>query len=57
MKKLKISHLAEYRNQNQGKEDFGKLIKDAFGNLQENSLVVTKSLPSLGNLVIMADKF
>ena len=49
MKKLKIS-------QNQDKEDFGKLIKDAFGNLQENSLAFSKPLPAMRNLVTMADK-
>lgn len=49
MKKLKIS-------QDQDKEDFGKLIKDAFGNLQENSLAFSKPLPAMRNLVTMADK-
>jgi hypothetical protein len=55
MKKLKISRFAAQRNQNQEKEDFGKLIKDAFRHLQENSLAVAKPLSDLGNLVTMAD--
>ncbi len=57
MKKLKITRFAEQRKQSQEKEDFGKFIKDAFGDLQENSLAVGKPLSALKKLVDMADKF
>jgi hypothetical protein len=56
MKKLKISRFAAQRTEIQEKEDFGKLIKDAFRDLQENSLAVAKPLSTLGNLASMADK-
>jgi hypothetical protein len=57
MKKLKITRFAEQRKQSQEKEDFGKFIKDAFSDLQENSLAVAKPLSALKKLVDMADKF
>ena len=57
MKKLKITRFAEQRKQSQQKEDFGKFIKDAFSDLQENSLAVAKPLSALKKLVDMADKF
>ena len=57
MKKLKITRFAAQRKQSQEKEDFGKFIKDAFSDLQENSLAVAKPLSALKKLVDMADKF
>ena len=57
MKKLKITRFAAQRKQSQEKEDFGKFIKDAFSDLQENSLAVAKPLSALIKLVDMADKF
>ncbi len=57
MKKLKITRFAAQRKQSQEKEDFGKFIKDAFSDLQENSLAVSKPLSALKKLVDMADKF
>lgn len=57
MKKLKITRFAEQRKQSQEMEDFGKFIKDAFSDLQENSLAVAKPLSALKKLVDMADKF
>jgi len=56
MKKLKISHTIAELNQNPEKDDFGKLIKSAFGDLQENSLAFSKPLPAMVNLVAMSDK-
>jgi len=56
MKKLKISHTIAELNQNPEKDDFGKLIKNAFGDLQENSLAFSKPLPAMVNLVAMSDK-
>lgn len=57
MKKLKINRYNTEENDRQEKLDFGKLIKDAFGNLQENSLVASKPLQEMKDLAKMAEQF
>ena len=57
MKKLKINRYNTEENDRQEKLDFGKLIKDAFGNLQENSLVAFKPLLEMKDLAKMAEQF
>ena len=57
MKKLKINRYNTEENDRQEKLDFGKLIKDAFGNLQENSLVASKPLLEMKDLAKMAEQF
>jgi hypothetical protein len=57
MKKLKINRYNTEENDRQEKLDFGKLIRDAFGNLQENSLVASKPLQEMKDLAKMAEQF
>jgi hypothetical protein len=57
MKKFKINHKDTQGSDNREQDDFGKLIKDAFRDLQENALAVGKPLGEMEQLVAMAEKF
>ena len=57
MKKLKINRNDTQGSDNREQEDFGKLIKDAFRDLQENALAVGKPLNEMSHIVAMAEKF
>jgi hypothetical protein len=57
MKKLKITLFAEQKRKAQQPSDLILLIKKAFADVQESSLIANKPLIDLPHLVEMANKF